>query len=458
MNRALIMVLFFCPLLIRAQEPLFIQHEIGDVNLGIPINRMLQDHQAMIWLGTNNGLARYDGNVWYPIVLDSLSPLAQVTSLMEDDNGKIWVGTSFGRIYFLDLARKVHAFDIEEGHPVKPITSIVQDRHGQIWFATYGEGVYVYTGSRLYNFGMDDGLAANDIYAMTATPNGEIWLGTDDGINICSFRKDQKTTRSLGLKEGLPDQIITSLESDKYGNVWIGSFENGVAYFDAGLNKIIQPFESRHMDEITSFDIFDGKELWIGTRKSGVWRYNADSKFLRKLVNLEASNSGEISDIMSDVEGNVWVSMEEGILLSAFRPFESLVTNVGEIQTLFCDHLDQLWIGSRNGLFRIEENTEAPSFATRVAPEYNFNITDIYEDRFRNLWIATLDKGLFIYNPADGKVKSIRTKELPANTIMSIAGTTKDIWIATLQGVVSYDASKNIFTEKVATFDLVSNP
>ncbi len=453
--------IFLCSLFfgtLSGQEPHFIQHDIGDANAGIPIHKMLQDNQCMIWLGTDQGLARYDGMVLHPVRLDSSKIPAMVTSLMEDDDGNIWVGTASGQIFYLDAARMVHVFDPDEGHPEKSITAITQDHNGQIWFATYGEGVYVYTGSRLHNISVDDGLAGNEIYAMTFTPSGDIWIGTDDGINICTFQNEQKSVRKLGLKDGLPDQIITSLLADHLGNVWIGTFENGVVLFDAALNKILRPFNSPNFDEVTSFAIFDLTEVWIGTRNSGVWRYHWDTKQVRQLVELKKTRSGGVSDIMTDVEGNIWVSMEKGILLSAFRPFESLITDVGEIQTLFCDHNDQLWIGSKKGLYRVEEKTTEVSVTVRIATGYDLNITDILEDNFHNLWIGTLDKGLFIYNPANNNLIPVASEKLSGNTVMSMAQTKANIWIATLQGVMYYPTEKNIFNEKKVQFSLVSDP
>ena len=455
---ALILSLALPYVTVRGQEPLFNRHEIGDVNTGIPINAILQDHQCMIWLATNNGLARYDGINWFPIHLDTTSSSEHITSLFEDGQGKIWIGTASGKIYFLDQARKINKFSIEEGNPSKPITAITQDEHAQIWFATYGEGVYVYTGKRLYNFDVDDGLSGQDIYSMTLTPGGDIWLGTDDGINICSFLNEQKTIKKLSLKDGLPDQIITCLQTDDEGNVWIGTFEHGVVRYDEKSMRIIKEFENDGIGEITSFEIFDGAELWIGTKKSGVWRYHLGTQSLRHLVTIRNSFPGEVTDILSDAEGNIWISMEEGVLLSAFRPFESLHTGVEEIQTLYSDKKNNLWIGSRHGLFRLQEKSDNISEAVRIAPRHDFNITDIEEDKYGNLWIGTLDQGLFIYQPDKGSVVHPASNLLTGNTIMSIAATQKDIWIATLQGVISFPADKNIINERKPVFDLVNDP
>ena len=246
-----------------------------------------------------------------------------VTSLFEDKNKTLWVGTEKGRIFKLDLSRIVHAFDIEEGHRRKKLLQYWKIQMA-IWFATYGEGVYVYTDIRLFNFNVDDGLSSNDIYTMTSTHEGEIWLGTDDGINICTFDKEIKQVRQLGMEDGLPEQIITELKADAQDNIWIGTYEYGVVYYDASKQKVNRLFESEGIDEVTAIEIFDGEEIWIGTKSSGVWRYHPEYNFMRKLVGLDYLKPLMVSDILADVEGNIWITADEGILISAFRPFKPM--------------------------------------------------------------------------------------------------------------------------------------
>ncbi|MEO5583514.1 MAG: two-component regulator propeller domain-containing protein, partial [Saprospiraceae bacterium] len=470
MKQYLILPLFLFHIgFLIAQEPKFIQHEIGLDFKEVPLNVMLQDHEGMIWLGTGKGLARYDGNEWYSIILDTVS--REVRCLFEDNQDNLWIGTASGNIYYLDKSRNVHVFDIEEGHPAKAVRSILQDNKGQIWFATYGEGVYVYTGTRLFNIDQNNGLSGNDIYSMTISPEGEVWLGTDDGISICTFINEKKHIRNLGLEDGLPDQIITSLKADPLGNVWIGTSEAGVVYFNAAMQKITRPFEIQALDEITSFEIFDSTELWIGTKTSGVWRYSPEFNFARKLVSSPSLKQFEVTDILADAEGNIWLTMHEGMLLSAFRPFESLSLNVGDIQTLFCDHNDNLWVGTIKGLFFVEKNSTETSKIIRVAPSYDFNITDIVEDDYDHLWIATLDKGLFIFSPSSGEVMQISSRKSKLGTsIITMDRTKERIWIASQQGdetgfnedpftgVFYFPTDKDILKEKEIPFQFLTEP
>jgi len=446
-----------------AQEPGFFQHDLGNAYAGITINTMLQDQNCMLWLGTDLGLARYDGVTWHPIELRSGEPV-KVVSLAEDRQRRIWVGTESGEIFFLDQARHLHPFNIDEGHPKKPITGIVEDTSGQIWFATYGEGAYVYSHDRLYNFNMDDQLSGNDIYSMVATPDGAVWMGTDDGISICRFHRggdeaeEQKDVQRIGLQDGLPDQIVKSLEADESGNVYIGTFESGMIWYDHQQQKIVTPFANPGMDEITAMEIFDNREIWIGTHTKGVWRYMQGWKSPRRVDLIPSLKTMNITDLLADVEGNIWVTMNQGGLISGFRPFEFVQCDVGEIQTLFCDHRDLIWIGSKNGLYYLDNEHSGPAKAVRVAPQYDLNITDILEDQFQRLWIGTLDKGLFVYDPVTKNMNSIGSIIKKGGiTIMSMARSKQKIWVATLEGVVSFPANEDILKSR-NSFQLLSDP
>ena len=441
----------------HAQESRFFKHDLGNANAGITINTILQDKNCMLWLGTNTGLARYDGVTWHPIKLNLSEPV-NVVSLMEDHRQRIWIGTASGEVFFLDKARHIHPFSIEEGHPKKSITGIVEDTSGQIWFSTYGEGAYVYTHERLFNFNLDDSLSGNEIYSMVSTPDGEVWLGTDDGISICSFQKDVKKVRKLGLKDGLTDQIITSLKVSPAGDVYIGTFESGLAWYSKKQQKIISSIVNPGMDEITSLEIFDGREVWIGTHASGVWRYMQNWTSPHRVDNLQALKTIDVTDLLADVEGNIWITMNQGGLISGFRPFEYIHCEVGDIQSVFCDHADNIWIGSKSGLYRLEDNPTGSSKAVRMAPGYDLNITDILEDHFDRLWIGTLDKGLFIYDPATKKLSALGSVIGKGGvTIMSMAKSQNKIWLATLEGVVSCPADEDILSNR-SSFSLLSDP
>jgi ligand-binding sensor domain-containing protein len=436
------------PCLLVAQEPHFIFHDVGEANTNTAIRTVFQDHNGMIWLGTDHGLAKYTGVIWQSVDLPGAKEMLEVTAIAEDSKQRLWIGAADGSIYYRDSIGVFHQFDIEEGLPAKKITAILEDGEGQLWFATYGEGVYVYSANRLFNIDSTDGLSGNDIYTMIRTPDEAIWLGTDDGISICRFQQEVKHVNRMGLKEGLPDQIITSLLSDSHGNVMIGTFEFGIVYFDAKARKIIRPAKPALVAEVTAMGLFDDNEFWFGTREHGVWRYAIGWPDPRRIVSLDQFKLSAASAIMTDVEGNIWITPVDGGLVSCFRPFEKTDVPIGDIQSVFADHADSIWIGTKKGLYKLRQHATRLSEAVVVPVASHLNISAIIEDRFHQLWLGTLDQGLCVFNPKTNKLVSFGSVYQKGGiSIMSMSMSDSVIWIATLEGVIAYPADKNILQD-----------
>jgi len=168
---------------------------------------MIQDNQGVVWLGTEEGLFRYDGIGYKRYVLQD-STQWHVSALGYRESSGLWVGMASGEIYFVNARDEVVPWLPEEGLPNQSITGILEDSTGRLWFSTYGEGVYVYDKDRLYNLNVQDGLIENQIYCMSLDALGQIWLGTDNGVSICRFEDRKKYVRNLNVTNGLLDEIV----------------------------------------------------------------------------------------------------------------------------------------------------------------------------------------------------------------------------------------------------------
>ena len=94
----MILLLITGPL--AAQEPQFIIHDVGEANTATTILTMCQDHYGMIWLGTEQGLARYTGVAWQPVSLPGDHGTLEITALAEDSRKQLWIGTGNGMIFY----------------------------------------------------------------------------------------------------------------------------------------------------------------------------------------------------------------------------------------------------------------------------------------------------------------------------------------------------------------------
>ncbi|MDX1408883.1 MAG: two-component regulator propeller domain-containing protein, partial [Saprospiraceae bacterium] len=287
----------------------------------------------------------------------------------------------------------------------------------------------------------------DDIYVLTKDHQGNIWAGTDGGVNICSFDGRQKSIRSITRSHGLPDQIIKALRCDPAGNMWIGTYDAGICYYNTALDTVSHYLQHREMAAVNALELFDDLEVWIGTDGTGVWRYNMHTGTLQKLRNKEELINARVTDLLKDVEGNLWITANTNDLFSAFRQFEIVAVPSGDIQALHTCAADRLWIGTNQGLYTLSDKEEIPE---QIVPHPGFmdlNITAIKDDPFGNIWIGTLDQGIFIYD-----VNSLQTKQLHKgnglinNSIMSFDVSGNTLWIATLGGVAEYDLRRNIFT------------
>ena len=196
-----------------AQVPHFVSHDF-EVQYDVSLNCIAQDKRGFIWLGTDEGLFRYDGTSYKQISAPDTDSQS-VTAITCGESETIWIGLASGKILLVDNSDKLVSWLPEEGLPSHPITGILEDLNGRLWISTYGEGVYVNDDGRLFNFDVQDGIIENQIYAMALDSLGKIWLATDNGISICRFMDRKKEVHNLNLADGLLDEIVYTLYADR---------------------------------------------------------------------------------------------------------------------------------------------------------------------------------------------------------------------------------------------------
>ncbi|MEO1257387.1 MAG: two-component regulator propeller domain-containing protein [Bacteroidota bacterium] len=421
----------------NAQKPFFKIHELGEpFQKAIP-EIIYEDNNSALWVGTTGGLFLYDGIEYRPYLKED-STSNHVRSIFQDSKDRFWVGYEDGTIYHLVNHRLV-LWSIEEGCPKVPVNGFAEDAEGNIWISTYGEGVYFYDEKRLYNFNTDDGLLGDDIYVMQAALPGHVWVGTDRGISKCSFSNNRKSIENYTSQEGLPDDIVKAILINREGQLWVGTYDGGVALFDPVKKTFSRPLPDRHLGIVNCLEIFEGTDLWIGTQDNGLWRYSLTQGELSPLPSLE---NAKVTDLLRDIEGNIWVVSSTHGICSANRQFEFIPTDIENVQSVLVDSKNRLWIGTPSGLFtHFTDRSGANSFQ-QYGTLANLNTTSLYEDVFGNIWIGTFGEGLYIFQPNSGAVRHIHTANgLEDGNVLSIDGVDDRVWIATLGGAmeITYD-------------------
>ncbi|GAB4244423.1 MAG: hypothetical protein Kow0027_04130 [Saprospiraceae bacterium] len=417
-------------LLLTAQTPFFRAYPLEERFPGAVPKIIYEDPQGPVWVGSTQGLFLFDGESFQPSEKpDSTSN--RVTAIFRDRTGVLWAGFSDGYIYHQSDG-KLSPWQPEEGLPKAAITGFAEDATGKLWFSTYGEGLYYLDEGRLYNINTDDGLLANDIYTMAVDKLGRIWAGTDGGINICMASQEQKQISSLTTDDGLPDDIVKKLLPDTEGNIWIGMYDHGVCQYLIDEAEFSYPIEDWTYGEVNSLSLFEGVDLWIGTNGQGLVRYNLGENSLEQITGWEKE---KVTDLLKDMEGNLWTVSNGKSISVANRQFESISLEGMDVQAICRDLSGRLWLGTRNGLFELRKGAANAWMLEKRLPE-SVNVISLYADNFSNIWAGTFDEGLYCLNTASGKLRHLdESNGLTNNNVLSIAGLNAKLWLATLGGV-----------------------
>lgn len=448
MNRILLILInvFFLTGVSSSQTPYFKEYPLGELYKDVRVTSLCELKNGYIWFGTTEGLFRYDGLQYEQFLMQDSLTNNQVSALYEDGENRLWVGYKDGNIFYKDDQKEFMQWQPEEGTPSVPITSFYNDNKGNFWIATYGEGLYCFKQKRLYNINSDDGLPGDDIYAMAFDGNGNVWVGTDGGIVKCMIDENQKSIEVFSTDHGLPDDIVRTILPDEKGLFWIGMHDNGICYFDPYTKKVVMSTSDWNKGIVNALELFEGREIWIGTDGNGVMRLDISSQKISPIRLHEDSPNAKIFDLHKDIEGNIWVISNTGGVCAANRQFEIIQQPLSQIQAVMVDYKNQLWAGTQTGLFLHQINDDGESFFKTIPGIENLNVLSLFEDKFKNIWIGTFGDGVYCLDDRKTQIRHLTEKDgLTNESVLSIEGKNDKIWLATLGGVTEIENRKNIF-------------
>jgi ligand-binding sensor domain-containing protein/serine phosphatase RsbU (regulator of sigma subunit) len=447
---------------------------------GLPqssVYTMLQEKDGSIWVGTMNGISKYNGLNFENFTKKNGLAENRVTSSCLDKNGNIWFGHWSGGITKYDIKTKTFS-EITPGtiKLSKTITSIVSDRNGIVWFGTNGEGLIKNENDRFTSYTTKDGLASNSVSSLMENKDGALWIGTDNGITL------YKT--SLSPYSGLlSSKAIKCLLRDSKGNIWIGTSDQGIIRVN-GINGVFKNFNTSNglaSNNIkTIFEALNGA-IYIGTNSDGLSKYvpqlevsNYTGPLFKTISTQQGLSNDHIYSIIQDREKNIWIGTQLNLNQYFDEQFEIFGENDGLknslVWSVIQDKNKNFWIGTEGGLVKFipdihqlqSSSHEKYSDKSPLNAAYRFtnktgkngevlNTSALYEDIKGSIWYTDFGKGVSRLNPSNNEIKHY-TKEtgLPVNEIYAINGD-KDgnIWIGTNKGgLVKFD----ITTEKFKTY------
>ena len=388
------------------------------------IRVIAQTRDGYLWLGTDEGLARFDG---YEFSVFNKSngdlPDNSVAALAAGADGSLWIGTPNGLTQYRD--GRFHTLTVKQGLPADSITALHEDSGGALWIVA---GVYLtrYQNGKFVSFAPDKELPVTSVRAICEDAKKNLWVAgfsrvvrrTDSGfvtvltpeilggmvVNYITVdaadnlwvggnaglirRYPNGTVQKYGVADGLPDTSVRAIWKDRDGNIWAGT-NRGMARLEGTR------FVTSHQDNPDDHDLvrclFEDREgnLWIGAN-GGLSRWRND--IFMVYGKSEGLPSDEPNVVFEDQTGRVWVGFNDagliqfnGSVVHRYSTADGLPDS--EVFQIREAVNGDLLITTRNGLSRMRGG----KFTTYVPPDplARKGIFDAIEDAQGNFWLAT---------------------------------------------------------------------
>lgn len=338
------------------------------------IKSIYQDSKGFIWLGSADGLNRYDGYELYVYRNDPSSP----SSLIDND-----------------------------------IVCIYENPYDSVlWIGTQSEGLSRYDRKHdtFFSFRHDakieKSLPDNDVRSILASSDGKLWITTSGG-GMCSWNPEDSSFSRPAFCDQPQFRIINSIADNRHGGFWLGTGNGLYNYNFSDTNnpkKVELGFESQVDIQTLLYDVKGN--LWVGTRGHGLIKYQPETRKIERYK----FDGGAISQIVQRKNGSVWIGT--GIGLFRYNPqyddFESFKNDRDDpesmsddvIFSLFEDREEILWIGTYlGGVNKLDPESSRfrkynDFLKDKTLNQAINNIKGIYRDQKNTVWVAT-SKGLF---------------------------------------------------------------
>lgn len=422
MKRIVFILVMVCLALISgsAQQLKLIAAETGLSNT--LINQLYQDSYGYIWITTECGLCRYDGEnmTVYRASANETSEDGSssinsdyVHKIFEDSKGRIWIGSIVGLQLYdrqIDAFWNVPLYQ-EEKRISAHVTDIVEDHKGNIWIATSGRGVLKYDGEKAVNVlaGLDAG--ADFVSSMICDKKGRLWIVASSNRIIYRYDIDQDNISFIRI-EGDRVQAENSFVVETNGDIYLSADNTGLYKYDEHATMFRRTGRNRgiFISAISSFN----DNIFVGTDGDGLYRYmaNGEEDKLDFYIPQIDFSKAKIHSVLFDNNGNMWLAIfQKGIVMVphstlafecyGYRPNSTHNIGSSSVMSILSDD-DGLWVGTDGeGLYRID----AKGNARHVEGALPKTIMGLAKAKNKDIiYIAGYDAGLLAFNKQSGQI------------------------------------------------------
>jgi signal transduction histidine kinase/ligand-binding sensor domain-containing protein/DNA-binding response OmpR family regulator len=446
----------------------------------IAINKLFVDTSARLWVGTTAGLYRLDAPYDTPIPLIGGS---SITSLYQDGDGNVWVGSDTDGIYVLQsdgflTERFAKSDDDENGLSSNFVRAILEDNTGFFWIGTFlGLDRFDPQTGQFAHYRESEhagGLSNSSIWSLMKDRQGTLWVGTyHGGLNYFDPQGGIYThyRPSADESRGLSSKVVGRILCDEENNVWIATEGGGLNVYSPKTDSYRRyPYDGRRAGTVSESSIkalyYDEahKEIWVGTHLGGLDRLETGTgRFTYyRATGDSASLSNDIVKAIVPYRDSLIVGTHGGVdMLSPatgeFRHIrsEKLPAQPQIVNDLFIARDSTLWISlAGHGIYsyRFDRQDVVRQYCYQSDDPKSVSdnwVSDIYQARDGLLWLATYYHGVDILDPRVGVVERYNTlnSDLISDCVYNIVESpySGTLYLVTDRGLSSFDPSRKGF-------------
>jgi two-component sensor histidine kinase/ligand-binding sensor domain-containing protein len=353
------------------------------------------------WVTTfESGVLCQEKNGYFHYTSQSGLPTNRIIAVYQDNTGCVWFGSrGGGLIKFKD--RSFTYFDDFEGLNDGEVFSLQPDSFGNIWVGTHMNGLYKFDGKKITSYKNHELLKKFNIRSICLLKNKKILFGGSRGIRVYDGK-------NFSLLPGIPDEPrikASAIYEDKNGDIWIGTFGQGLFLYRNGTLKSVTKLDEGHIMNI--YTICETQnDLLIGT---GEGIYIANEGTFREHSIKENLCNYFIGSMTKDQIGRVWIGTDKCITMWDGKKFVNYGVKdgftSGTVYSVICDKEGNIWVGTNKGIDKVSFNVDG---SIKQIKNYGYyegfkgvecNSRSVCIDRNGNIYFGTI-KGVIKYSPA----------------------------------------------------------
>jgi len=405
---------------------------------GLPqnsVHAICQTRDGYLWMGTYEGLARFNGVKFTTFHRRNTPALTSNTvwALLEDRAGRLFVGTVGGGLVIRE-GGDFRAVTSKDGLPGDSVFALALSADGSVWVGT-DRGIGRVKDGKVAPLAGADALPAVAVRSLAEDRTGALYIGTD-GAGLLRWRAGALATYRAGTS-GLPHDAVYALKEAPDGSLFIGTYGGGLAHLSNGAFRTYSTKDGLPIDLLWSL-VFDREgTLWVGTDTGGLVRFR--DGVLTPYRTREGPTQAYVRSLAVDREGSLWLGTNGGLERLKDQKVMSYGRGSGlsfdSVRTIGEDRDGTVWVGGDGGVEAFRNGTFTPLQELAELP--NRYVRALLGARDGTLWLATNGAGLAAWK--DGVMKRYTTADGLASNVPNSLFEARDgsVWVGLFGGGVS---------------------